>query len=40
MNGHRDIRLTGSVFAHVLRFHIEAGIDRIALVPGNETART
>ena len=40
MDRNRDIPLAGSIFAHVLRLFIEAGIDRIALVTGNEAART
>lgn len=38
VNGNGHIRLTGSVLAHVLRFFVEASIDRVALTPSNETA--
>ena len=38
VNRNGDVRLTGSVLPHVLRFLVEAGIDCVVLIPGNETA--
>ena len=32
------IRLARTVFAHVLRLFIEAGVDRIILVPSDQTS--
>ena len=38
VNGKRHIRLARTVFAHVLRLFIKAGIDRIVFVPGDQTS--
>ena len=38
MNRKRHIRLARTVFAHVLRLFIKAGVDRIILVPSDKTS--
>ena len=38
MNGKCHIRLARTVLTHVLRFFVKAGVDRIILVPGDQTS--
>ena len=38
MNRKRHIRLARTVFAHVLRLFVKAGVDRIILVPRDQTS--
>lgn len=37
-NWKRHIGQAGTVLAHVLRFFVKAGVDRVVLVPGDKTA--
>ena len=34
-----DVRQAGAVFSHVLCFFVEAGVDRVILIPRNQTTR-
>ena len=38
MNGECHIRLARTVLTHVLRLFVKAGVDRIILVPGDQTS--
>ena len=35
----RDVRQAGAVFSHMLCFFVEAGVNCVILIPGNQTTR-
>src|ERR1700722_15094298 len=39
LNRERHVRLAGTVFPHVLRLFVKASVDRIILVPSDQTSR-